>query len=204
MMQGMQLVAAEEQTVSTWSGGSTTELCVYPAGTSYAGRDFSVRISSAVVELEQSDFTPLPGYQRYLMPLTAGVRLEHEGHHKAVLAPYEVDCFSGGWRTRAFGSCRDFNLMLAGGWQGELRALPAPGGQVALQPEKLVGLYALAPVKVQVTAGQENTHYRLNTQDFLYLPPGCLPGEYQLQLQLGGGAQATPCAVLAAAWPSGE
>ena len=45
---------------TTWSGGKTTQLAIAPDGASYAERAFLWRISSATVELEASDFTPLP------------------------------------------------------------------------------------------------------------------------------------------------
>ena len=49
---------------STWSGGTTTQLAIAPEGAVYAERSFLWRVSSATVELETSDFTPLPDYNR--------------------------------------------------------------------------------------------------------------------------------------------
>lgn len=48
--------------VSNWSGGSTTELYLDPPQASYAQRNFGVRVSSATVECERSQFTALPGW----------------------------------------------------------------------------------------------------------------------------------------------
>ena len=100
---------------STWSGGTTTELYLYPEHGSYAARDFLFRISSATVDLEESDFTPLPGVERYITPLSGGFTLTHPGMPPVVLpalaTPYG---FSGGIATHCVGKATDFNLMLKG------------------------------------------------------------------------------------------
>ena len=100
---------------STWSGGTTTELYLHPEHGSYAARDFLFRISSATVDLEESDFTPLPGVERYITPLSGGFTLTHPGMPPVVLpalaTPYG---FSGGIATHCVGKATDFNLMLKG------------------------------------------------------------------------------------------
>ena len=50
--------------VGLWSGGSTTELFIWPEGADYGKREFTLRVSSARVDLEESDFTPLQGAWR--------------------------------------------------------------------------------------------------------------------------------------------
>ena len=57
--------------VGQWSGGTTTELFIWPEGADYAKREFSVRVSSARVGLEESDFTPLVGVIILTTPLAA-------------------------------------------------------------------------------------------------------------------------------------
>ena len=52
-----------------WSGGATTQLAIAPKGAVYADRDFLWRLSSATVELDESDFTPLPAYDRVISTL---------------------------------------------------------------------------------------------------------------------------------------
>lgn len=118
-----QLVRSEEQPVSTWSGGTTTELAIFPQGASYAGRSFQWRLSTASVTAPASTFTALPGFQRLLMVLSGEMTLTHQGHHQLTLATSEQDRFSGAWVTHCQGTGRDFNLMLAEGWQGELQFL---------------------------------------------------------------------------------
>ena len=50
----------DDYVVSQWSGGTTTQLAIAPSGAQYGDRAFLWRLSSATVDLEESDFTPLP------------------------------------------------------------------------------------------------------------------------------------------------
>lgn len=100
---------------SVWSGGATTQLLIAPAGADYAARDFLWRVSSATVELDESDFTALPDYERLIATLRGGITLTHGGGAPIKLRPYEVHAFSGGVGTHSRGRCTDFNLMLRRG-----------------------------------------------------------------------------------------
>ena len=55
--------------VSSWSGGTTTELSIAPENGNYQSRDFLWRLSSATVELEESTFTSLPDFDRIILTL---------------------------------------------------------------------------------------------------------------------------------------
>lgn len=68
-------IAFENALCSEWSGGQTRELLLLPEGSSYGRRDFSVRISSASVNAEESEFTLLPGVRRFLSVLEGRVSL---------------------------------------------------------------------------------------------------------------------------------
>ena len=101
--------------VGLWSGGSTTELFIWPEGADYARREFTLRVSSARVDLEESDFTPLMGVTRYITPLTGGFTLTHPDCAPVVMGPLsEPYRFSGEIRTHCVGKATDFNLMLKG------------------------------------------------------------------------------------------
>lgn len=119
----IKVLGKDKQNISTWSGGTTTELAIYPEGTSYKERDFAWRLSSANVDLDESTFTSLPGIWRYIMVIEGEMELEHEGYHKIYLKPYEQDSFSGEWVTRSKGRVRDFNLMLKAGYRGRIEAV---------------------------------------------------------------------------------
>ena len=106
---------SEHYKVSQWSGGTTTEVFIWPEGANYATRELSLRISSATVDLEESDFTPLPGVIRYIVPLQGGFTLTHPGEASVVMAPLSAPYrFSGGIATHCVGRATDFNLMLKG------------------------------------------------------------------------------------------
>lgn len=96
---------------ATWSGGTTTQLAIWPPEARYDTRDFLWRISSARVTAEESVFTSLPGVQRIILPLDGQLILQHDGHHSAVLQPFMQDAFSGDWTTRSYGRVQDFNVM---------------------------------------------------------------------------------------------
>jgi len=118
--------------VSQWSGGTTTQVAIAPEGAVYADRDFLWRISSASVDLDESDFTALPDYHRWISTLKGGMTLSHEGGEKIILAPYEVHQFDGGVDTHSWGRCTDFNLMLRKGkCQGVVRSLKLSAGEKA-------------------------------------------------------------------------
>ena len=106
---------AKDYRVSRWSGGETREFLLFPDGASYAGRDFLWRVSSATVELAESDFTPLPDYRRFLTPLSGALRLSQNGGAFRVLGALEVLEFDGGAVTKSRGEVTDFNLMLRKG-----------------------------------------------------------------------------------------
>lgn len=114
---------------TNWSGGTTTELFIWPEHSSYAARDFEFRLSRATVNIETSTFTPLAGFKRTLMVLTGEMELNHEGQHSCVLKPFEVDQFDGGWTTHSKGKCSDFNLMCSGDKFGKLSQVYLSEGQ---------------------------------------------------------------------------
>lgn len=106
---------AADFATSAWSGGTTTQLLIWPENGDYGRREFQVRISSAVVELEESDFTPLDGVLRYITPLAGGFTLTHPGKAPVVMAPLDAPYrFSGGESTHCVGRAADLNLMLKG------------------------------------------------------------------------------------------
>ena len=101
--------------VGLWSGGSTTELFIWPEGADYGKREFTLRVSSARVDLEESDFTPLQGVLRYITPLSGGFTLTHPGSTPVAMAPLDAPYrFSGETPTHCVGRATDFNLMLKG------------------------------------------------------------------------------------------
>lgn len=112
---------------SEWSGGTTTEMAIYPNSSKYLKRDFVWRISSATCDLDSSDFSLLPDYDRVLMVLEGETVLSYDGERSVKLGELEQDSFDGAWRTRSFGKMRDFNLMVRKGCDGFVDVLrPEP------------------------------------------------------------------------------
>lgn len=119
----IKIIRKPEQLTNIWSGGTTTQLYIYPEDADYSKRNFMWRISSAKVDAEESEFTNLPGIWRLIMVLEGEMTLEHKGHHSVHLKPYEQDSFSGEWTTHSRGRVRDFNLMMAEGCRGYLNVI---------------------------------------------------------------------------------
>ena len=65
----------KKRIVSTWKGGKTTQLCIVPENASLQERNFDLRISSATIDLEHSEFSDFRGYRRYLMKLEGDITL---------------------------------------------------------------------------------------------------------------------------------
>ena len=121
----MRHLTAGDFQVLPWSGGRTVQIVISPEGADYAARDFLWRVSSATVELDESDFTALPDYDRWIMPLSGPMRLSHNDGPEVALAPHEAHFFDGADKTHSWGRCTDFNLMLRKGrCGGRLLALP--------------------------------------------------------------------------------
>jgi environmental stress-induced protein Ves len=108
----VKIIRKDELKTNEWSGGTTTQLCIYPYDAQYSQKNFKWRISSAKVEVEESTFTHLPGINRKIMILDGELQLEHEGHHSVKLNQFEQDNFYGGWITKSYGKVTDFNLMM--------------------------------------------------------------------------------------------
>lgn len=105
-------IDAASYAVSRWSGGTTTQLAICPPEALYADRNFLWRVSSAVVELPESDFTPLPDYDRILMILEGELSLSHDGGEEYLLRALEQTAFDGASHTFSRGQVTDFNLMM--------------------------------------------------------------------------------------------
>lgn len=123
------LLTKEDYVTTNWSGGTTTQLAIAPEGAVYADRDFLWRFSSAGVELEHSDFTPLPDYNRLIATLKGGLDMKVGEGARFSLVPYQVYSFDGGVPVESWGQCTDFNLMLRKGQcEGALQALTLAAG----------------------------------------------------------------------------
>jgi uncharacterized protein len=108
----MEIIPFEELKTAEWSGGTTTELYIFPKSANYKKMDFDFRISTATIEVQTSTFTALPGVKRTLMVLNGTLELEHKGQYSTILEAFEKDSFLGDWETKSGGMAEDFNLMI--------------------------------------------------------------------------------------------
>ena len=151
----------QDYKVSQWSGGTTTEVFIWPEGSNYATREFGLRISSATVDLPESDFTPLPGVMRYIVPLQGSFTLTHPGKQPVAMEPLcQPYRFSGEIPTHCVGKATDFNLMLKG-MDGSMdicqHTVPIVPGFTCL--------FAPADCRIQI----DDQHYILSAGDSLLL-----------------------------------
>jgi environmental stress-induced protein Ves len=163
------IVKSNPEKTTRWSGGNTTELFIFPTGSSYVERDFGYRLSTATVEVETSVFTPLPNVSRVLMVLDGQMNLEHKNEHKAVLSKFDVDRFDGAWKTSSFGKCVDFNLMLRDGYRGDVQGLDLGlNEQVKFEFDERPSLYFYV-YKGEVKITLDEITHNLNKGDLLCL-----------------------------------
>ena len=158
---------------SKWSGGSTTQLYIFPENATYAERNFELRISTAKVEVEESTFTSLPGIHRKLMILEGEITITHEGQFTKHLKPFDVDTFSDDWKTTAIGTCTDFNVMTSGEQQSELYhiAMEANSNYI-LKPHKTCKTLFLYPTSGIIHLQLMNENYILEAGNLLVVEDG--------------------------------
>ena len=118
----MRIIRNKEYRITSWSGGTTTEIYLDPEDGDYGRRQFNYRISTATIETEESVFTVLPGIERVILSLENRMVLLH-GDEEVVLSPYEPYRFQGERSTRSRGINRDFNLMMNHGKNGNVEIL---------------------------------------------------------------------------------
>ena len=181
-MSTVKIIRQADQISTEWSGGTTTQLGIYPPASNYASRDFLWRLSTATVNVAESRFTALPGFKRILMILSGAMRVRHEGHHEILLQAFEQDCFDGGWATTSFGLAVDFNLMTGAGASGDVSAIALGCGEErAMLPaaESAAG-DGRSAVAIYVFCGSvqaciEGRAYVLNEKDVLLLEDDGMP-----------------------------
>jgi environmental stress-induced protein Ves len=116
-------IKAPDLITTKWSGGTTTQLAIFPKEATYNDRNFLFRISTATVEAEESTFTKLPGISRKLMILDGEIKIEHQNRYSKTLKKFEQDSFEGDWDTKSYGQAVDFNLMTTGNTKSEIETI---------------------------------------------------------------------------------
>lgn len=123
------VISEERALTSRWAGGETKQYYIYPPESSYAARDFCVRLSMAVsTSDEEAQYTRLENVTRHLIMLEGSAHVFHKGRYDILMNPYkEIDVFDGGWESSAIGKIVDFNMMLSNGCLGEMSVMDESG-----------------------------------------------------------------------------
>ena len=149
-MTNISLLRANDFQVSDWSGGKTKQLYLSPQTGHYGKREFDYRLSTATVELAESQFSDLSGFHRILMSLDHTLHLHNASRQEeTVLAPFTPYFFEGSDSITSRGTCTDFNLIYSDHYQGQMLAIS--DGQELTQDEAIQFIYALSDLMVTGT-----------------------------------------------------
>lgn len=118
------ILTKNKQITSSWSGGHTTQLAIYPIEASVENQNFVWRVSIAQSYDEETIFTPFLGYKRKLLVLDGNLTLssaDHNYHQK--LNPSEQTEFDGGRVVKSLGKTLNFNLVFSKHSRGDLKEI---------------------------------------------------------------------------------
>ena len=149
-MTNVTLLKSNDFQVSDWSGGKTKQLYLSPPTGHYSKRDFDYRLSTATVELAESQFSDLSGFHRILMSLDHTLYLHNASRQEeTVLAPFTPYVFEGSDSITSRGTCTDFNLIYSDHYQGQMLAIS--DREELSQNEAIQFIYALGDLMVTGT-----------------------------------------------------
>lgn len=154
---------------TTWAGGTTTELIIYPENSNYKKFDFDFRISTATVDIVSSIYTPLPNIKRTLMVLEGNLELDHQGQHKAILAPFDQDQFMGDWHTASEGKVVNFNLMTSLAVNGKVEAIHLQAQELKNEKTDSNTFVAYYVKSGRITLQIDNEEQVMEEKDFILL-----------------------------------
>ena len=149
-MTNVTLLRVNDFQVSDWSGGKTKQLYLSPPTGHYGKRNFDYRLSTATVELAESQFSDLSGFHRILMSLDHTLHLHNASRQEeTVLAPFTPYVFEGSDSITSRGTCTDFNLIYSDHYQGQMLAIS--DREELSQDEAIQFIYALSDLMVTGT-----------------------------------------------------
>ena len=149
-MTNITLLKSNDFQVSDWSGGKTKQLYLSPPTGHYGKREFDYRLSTATVELAESQFSDLSGFHRILMSLDHTLHLHNASRQEeTVLAPFTPYVFEGSDSITSRGTCTDFNLIYSDHYQGQMLAIS--DREELSQDETIQFIYALSDLMVTGT-----------------------------------------------------
>lgn len=93
-----------------WSGGTTTELYIFPETARFGNDRFDFRISLATVDVMDTVYTPFPGIMRNLTVLDGTIDL-YDRTEKISLQAGDTFIFSGDSTITCHGLATNFNIL---------------------------------------------------------------------------------------------
>lgn len=183
---GIEIRTKKAFSIQPWSGGTTTELYIHPVKGSYAQRIFDFRLSMATIEVEHSEFTPLPGISRKTLILEGEIQLQHEGQEAFFVRKHDVAQYDGGWETSSVGKCTDFNLMTQGSTKGDLEGRILENGEQVVLPRSEHAFVYVHTGRIAVISGahadmvEEGSLLKADTSSALIILKALEPSEIVL------------------------
>ena len=111
-------VIRESDYITTrWSGGTTSQIMIWPEDAVFSQREFEWRISRATMENGESKFTRMDGFHRELYMMT-GETVLHFPQEEKYMKPGTIIHFSGDSEIRSVGGGTDLNLIMKNGVDG--------------------------------------------------------------------------------------
>ena len=191
-MTNITLLKSNDFQVSDWSGGKTKQLYLSPPTGHYGKRDFDYRLSTATVELAESQFSDLSGFHRILMSLDHTLHLHNASRQEEmVLAPFTPYVFEGSDSITSRGTCTDFNLIYSDHYQGQMIAIS--NGQELIRDDEIQFIYALSNLMV---TGTNLPSLNLETGQLLIVEKEAQETELQIMFS-SNQPQGTPLAIWA-------
>ena len=80
-----QIIKREDFIVHRWSGGTTSDIFLFPPSSCWEKKDFQIRISSADCRVDGAPYSDFTGFTRHILPLRGSMHMFHEGHHEVLL-----------------------------------------------------------------------------------------------------------------------
>lgn len=160
----MKIIPFSSGKTTQWAGGSTTEMFIHPAEAKVQQRNFLFRISSANVEVEESEFTFFEGFKRIIASLDKSFELLHQDRWESyLLKPLELHHFDGSWTTKCIGKIRDFNVIFKAEMQVNVSLLQLTKNDILLKESDFHFLFYLGESQLDLEG------VKLNQFDLIHL-----------------------------------
>jgi environmental stress-induced protein Ves len=104
-----------------WSGGTSTQLVIYPSESDLLKQNFEFRISTASIDVEESQFTQFFLHKRIICSLLNPITLIHSDIQPFCLTPLVPYSFDGGMTTKCVGKTIDFNVIFNDSWDASIK-----------------------------------------------------------------------------------